>query len=62
MKHLKTFEGKDPYKKGTKPKKEFNPSTDAGDWIQDMADKMGCSVEEAMKRISEFTEKNKKKS
>lgn len=45
------------YKKGTKPKREFNPSENAEDWIQDMANKMGVSVEEALERIKKFSDK-----
>jgi methylmalonyl-CoA mutase cobalamin-binding subunit len=44
------------YKKGTKPKREFNPSKNAEDFIQDIANAMGVSVEEAMERIEKFSD------
>jgi len=59
---LEVFEeGKDPYKRGTKPKKKFEPGKDANDFIQSVANKMGVSKEEAMKRIDKFSEEMDKR-
>lgn len=49
------------YKKGTKPKQEFNPSENAKDFIQDMANKMGVSVEDVIETIKNFSDELEKR-
>jgi hypothetical protein len=48
---------KDQYKKGTKPEKKFDPKNNAEDWLEDLANKMGVSKKEAMKRLDDFSKK-----
>jgi len=51
LKTLDLNEHPETVKKGNKPNRKFDPSTDAEDWLTDMALKMGVSREEAMERI-----------